>query len=850
MAKPYDSRLIAVVGQAQFEVELNRFCKLVPILYADGARPSPGDFPNDGELWWMLAAQTVALAEPGRLVSCHVEDAREFNEHDPTKSRYQAQRESVRDLNPREDALEILNLPADAFDSVQDLVSGGYRLTTDCPLPSTVLLRWRSDVYGPFAATPEPAAPGGRMRASFAPANNDMTVYQIPADLFRDAAQPACTTISTKVSPSDHRRSECSNLLTIKHELIFASGFERVLGANPKKLLLEPIDRKLVRFAKQCLSRRKRQEFRTLLEELELTGRETAEAQELAEAVGRIKKVTDKQDASLDTVTKALLDSGLLGEDRLRKAEQEYAEKYVQERKAELEGKIDLTISARRDEARRVEGKLKELQSKLQMEEEGARAQLMAQLEREREVARREIEAERERLKRDKAEFQRQEALLKQNLEKVTLELRESGDEVVNRFLMIAPLLGSHAYADPARSKQDAEPPATARREPAAEFILPSWITDARGAGDDELTEEAFLERFCRVVEANGFTYRQFDLQRFHISAKCGDLTVLGGPSGTGKSTLPALYAQALLGDSADRQTADGERVGCLMVNINPSWMDARDLLGHTNTLDRRYYPADSGLYPYLVCAHEEYARRASASGLYVACLDEMNLSQVEHYFSDFMMVLERRGEQRAIQCFSPENIADDCPFRNWPRLILPPTLRFVGTVNFDETTRLLSDRLLDRVNLIRLASGALPSAAATDGGPFAKAAGRMITLADFQAWQHDYALSSELGSLLDELRPLLAKMGCPLSPRVYRAICRFVSSAREIMSPQHAFDAQLAQRVVPKIRNLLSTSQLDSLDSMIQTLEGSSIGTFDETRLLLSDVQESARSRGWDIGE
>jgi hypothetical protein len=106
------------------------------------------------------------------------------------------------------------------------------------------------------------------------------------------------------------------------------------------------------------------------------------------------------------------------------------------------------------------------------------------------------------------------------------------------------------------------------------------------------------------------------------------------------------------------------------------------------------------------------------------------------------------------------------------------------------------------------------------------------------------------LGSLLDELRPLLAKMGCPLSPRVYRAICRFVSSAREIMSPQHAFDAQLAQRVVPKIRNLLSTSQLDSLDSMIQTLEGSSIGTFDETRLLLSDVQESARSRGWDIGE
>ena len=144
------------------------------------------------------------------------------------------------------------------------------------------------------------------------------------------------------------------------------------------------------------------------------------------------------------------------------------------------------------------------------------------------------------------------------------------------------------------------------------------------------------------------------------------------------------------------------------MVNINPSWMDTRDLLGHMNTLEGRFYPAESGLFQHLVHAQAEHEARGAATGLYLACLDEMNLSQVEHYFSDLMMVLERSGTARVIQCFSREGAGSNCPFRDWGRVTLSPALRFIGTVNFDETTRLLSDRFLDRVNLIRLKSAAL----------------------------------------------------------------------------------------------------------------------------------------------
>lgn len=320
-------------------------------------------------------------------------------------------------------------------------------------------------------------------------------------------------------------------------------------------------------------------------------------------------------------------------------------------------------------------------------------------------------------------------------------------------------------------------------------------------------------------------------------------MTVLGGPSGTGKSSLPVLYAQALLGE----QSTAG-RPGCLMVNVNPSWMDIRDLLGHMNTLEGHFYPAETGLYQHLILAQEEYAFRKDATGLYLTCLDEMNLSQIEHYFSDFMMVLDRAADARSIQCFSPETASLSCQFREYSRVRVSPGMRFVGTVNFDETTRLLSDRFLDRVNLIRLVTGSLPGIPKTEGDLQPESHGRMVTLSDIRAWQVDTALPTELGALLDSMRPLLERIGCPLSPRAYRGICRFVASAGSLMQPQSAFDVQIAQRVIPKVRGLVTLSQLEALDDLLRLMNAANTCSFDESLPLLDAVRDSAGARPWDL--
>jgi len=304
-----------------------------------------------------------------------------------------------------------------------------------------------------------------------------------------------------------------------------------------------------MRLAKQCFTRKKRQDFRKLLDELEVFGSETEEAEELADAVFRIKQTTERQDAALDTVSKALLDSGMLGEDRLRRTEQEYAEKCIQERTAELQAKIAQNNKAIQEETRQTEKKLKDLQLKLQKEEAEQRAKLAELLKAEKTKTYEEIETERSKLQKDRAELERQELLLKGNLQKVTQELREAGDDVVNRYLAIAPLLASTSQVgQQTHGEANVNGSQDSGHTPPAEIELPFFITASSLRDDSPLTEKAFFDRFRNVVDESGFTYRPFDLQRFHLSVKCGDLTVLGGPSGTPASTQGS---HELLGQAA-----------------------------------------------------------------------------------------------------------------------------------------------------------------------------------------------------------------------------------------------------------------------------------------------------------
>jgi hypothetical protein len=189
MPNPIDERLIMAVAQRPFEVDLNKFCTLVPVLYLNGTEPTPSDFPNDGEIWWMLTAQTEPLAVPGSLVVGSLELAVRYREYDSTSSRYQVVRESVRSLDLKE-GLEVVDIPGEKIDSLQDIVSGSFLMElTHRPTPR-VMIRWRSEVFGPFTVTHASYVPDFvDNNVSFTPTNADMTVFKVGADSFQYSHQ-------------------------------------------------------------------------------------------------------------------------------------------------------------------------------------------------------------------------------------------------------------------------------------------------------------------------------------------------------------------------------------------------------------------------------------------------------------------------------------------------------------------------------------------------------------------------------------------------------------------------------------------------------------------------------------
>ena len=365
---------------------------------------------------------------------------------------------------------------------------------------------------------------------------------------------------------------------------------------------------------------------------------------------------------------------------------------------------------------------------------------------------------------------------------------------------------------------------ATSTKPPIA---FPAFILRAAG-GYTPIDEIAFFERFCSHVESQGFRYRRADLISFHLNFRTSEFFILGGLSGTGKSSLPRLYMEALVGD----QTNEIQRLH--RVAVNPTWMDVNDVLGRVNLLDRTYNPSESGIYRHLIFAEQEYRNLALESGFWPLVLDEMNLAQVEHYFGAFMQKFGA-SDDRGLRIFDEAVIRSEDPFAPWSLLSLPPSLRFIGTVNFDETTRPLSQRLLDRGALMLID---VAPRTATSGTP-RQAAGPAVCLRNLQDWSSIKQAAPPKGAkLLGDIDPLLRGLGCPFNPRRREAVTLFLQSATPgIATPDEAFDMVLSQRVLSLVRGLFRPSARETFERLSDVI--AQAGFLPESERVLADIRE-----------
>src|SRR5690606_23040487 len=118
-------------------------------------------------------------------------------------------------------------------------------------------------------------------------------------------------------------------------------------------------------------------------------------------------------------------------------------------------------------------------------------------------------------------------------------------------------------------------------------------------------------------------------IRAYHLALRTKPLVILTGISGTGKTRLTRLYADAIHNITDSRQPNEHY----LLVAVQPDWHNARDLLGYYNTLTGTSHPT-----PFL-----RFLLHAAAApaALYFVCLDEMNLARPEYYLAPILSALE-----------------------------------------------------------------------------------------------------------------------------------------------------------------------------------------------------------------
>lgn len=133
-------RLVLAVAQLPFETGSREFATLIPLSTLDGRALADlrGNFPTNGDIWWMLTPQTKVFAEPGRLVIATLEAAREQERTD--KAFYQIVPDSMDPV--REDRfVEILHISAANVRGPKDIIQPSYSLTIEHAPCATVYVR-------------------------------------------------------------------------------------------------------------------------------------------------------------------------------------------------------------------------------------------------------------------------------------------------------------------------------------------------------------------------------------------------------------------------------------------------------------------------------------------------------------------------------------------------------------------------------------------------------------------------------------------------------------------------------------------------------------------------------------
>ncbi len=184
------------------------------------------------------------------------------------------------------------------------------------------------------------------------------------------------------------------------------------------------------------------------------------------------------------------------------------------------------------------------------------------------------------------------------------------------------------------------------------------------------------VELFRNFAASQLGLYYKSEMIRLFISALASTkLVILQGISGTGKTSLAYAWGKFLKHDSC-------------VASVQPSWRDRSELFGYFNEFTKKFNESD---------ILKELYEAGKDDEIHTVILDEMNISRVEYYFAEMLSILEMPNQDEWIVEVVSSGWPSDPVDLKSGKLKIPPNCWYIGTINNDDSTFMVTDKVYDR---------------------------------------------------------------------------------------------------------------------------------------------------------
>lgn len=314
---------------------------------------------------------------------------------------------------------------------------------------------------------------------------------------------------------------------------------------------------------------------------------------------------------------------------------------------------------------------------------------------------------------------------------------------------------------------------------------------------DTNISLEEICERFRNYNASQLGLYYSKDLIRLFIASFAASrLLILQGISGTGKTSLGYALGSFLGNDS-------------VIAPVQPSWRDRTELFGYFNEFTKRFNETEllSKMY-----------EASYNDNIYITILDEMNIARVEYYFAEMLSIMEMPNKKEWVVNLvatpwesDPKKIVDG-------NFTLPTNMWYIGTINNDDSTFMVTDKVYDR---------AMPIDINEKGEKFdaPKTEGIKITSEYFESLFEEaskkYPLSSEMMEKLENLdQYVIEHFRISFGNRIMRQLEDFVPAYVACGGTELAgVDYLIASKILRKFEQLNLSFVKNEIDEFVNYL-------------------------------